>query len=117
MPEAPMAAPTDIREFHAHVYFDAQSIDRARALCESARDELGVTMGRVHERPVGPHPMWSCQLAFAPERFGEVIPWLALNRGGLTVFIHPNTGDDIPDHTDHAMWMGAMLPLNLDALR
>lgn len=107
----------DISSFHAHVYFDAETIEQARGLCSTAAEKFDVEMGRVHERPVGPHPMWSCQLAFAPERFGEVIPWLALNRGGLTVFIHPNTGDDIPDHTDHAMWMGAMLPLNLDALR
>lgn len=108
---------TRIHEFHAHVYFDSETAARARRLCESARDRFGVTMGRMHERPVGPHPMWSCQLAFPPEKFGDVVPWLALNRRGLTVFIHPDTGDDIPDHTDRAMWMGAMMELNLDALR
>ncbi|WP_252362782.1 DOPA 4,5-dioxygenase family protein, partial [Escherichia coli] len=40
-------------------------------------------MGRVHERPVGPHPDWSCQLAFAPEVFGELVPWLAIHRQDL----------------------------------
>lgn len=43
-------------------------------------------MGRVHEKPVGPHPDWSCQLAFKPALFGEVIPWLAMNHKGLVVF-------------------------------
>ena len=102
-----------IRDFHAHVYFDAATLEQARSLCEAAARRFDLTMGRVHERPVGPHPCWSCQLAFAPERFGEVIPWLALNRGGLTVFVHPNTGDDLRDHRDHALWMGRIEPLKL----
>lgn len=106
-----------ISEFHAHVYFDAETAEQARELCEEARDRFGVAMGRMHERPIGPHPMGSCQLAFPPEKFGEVVPWLALNRGGLTVFVHPDTGDDIADHTEHAMWMGTMMALDLDALR
>ena len=70
-------------------------------------------MGRVHERPVGPHADWSCQLAFGPEFIGIVLPWLALNRKGLVVFLHPDTGDDLADHTEHAIWMGAVRPLDL----
>ena len=33
------------------------------------------------------------------------------------VFVHPETGDPVPDHTDHALWMGEKLDLNLDKLR
>lgn len=102
-----------IKGYHAHVYFDASTIDCARALCEQAAQLFELKMGRVHERPVGPHPDWSCQLAFAPEVFAQVVPWLALNRQGLVVFLHPDTGDDLLDHTDHAIWMGAMRPLDL----
>lgn len=102
-----------IKGYHAHVYFDAITIDLARALCEQAAQLFDLKMGRVHERPVGPHPDWSCQLAFAPEVFAQVVPWLALNRRGLVVFLHPDTGDDLLDHTDHAIWMGAMRPLDL----
>ena len=108
---------TSINGYHAHVYFDADTVENARALCEQARDRFGVEMGRVHEKPVGPHPRWSCQLAFGPETFAELVPWLALNRAGLTVFLHPETGDEIADHTDHAIWMGEMLELDLGALR
>ena len=104
---------SEIRGFHAHVYFDEASLEQARALCEAARDRFAVEMGRMHEKLVGPHPRWSCQLAFEPDQFGQVIPWLALNRDGLTVFIHPETGDDLTDHTDHAMWMGELLTLDL----
>ena len=104
-----------IRGFHAHVYFDEHSAVRARRLCEAARDRFGVQMGRMHQRLVGPHPCWSCQLAFEPALFGNVIPWLALNRDGLVVFVHPDTGDDIADHTDYALWMGAVKQLDLGA--
>lgn len=106
-----------IEGYHAHVYFDADTIGQARALCEAARDIFGCEMGRMHERPVGPHPMWSCQLAFGPDLFERIVPWLALNRRGLTVFIHTETDDVIADHTAHAMWLGSMPALNIDALR
>lgn len=104
-----------ITGFHAHVYFDDGSAERARTVCERARDLFPVTMGRIHMRPVGPHTMASCQLAFGPEAFAEVMSWLALNRDGLVVFTHPETGDDLVDHRDHAIWMGAVVPLDLDA--
>lgn len=103
----------DISGFHAHVYFDADTIDAARTLCEQARDRFGISMGRMHERPVGPHPDWSCQLSVPPEKFADVIPWLALNRKGLTIFVHPETGDDLVDHRDGPIWMGAVRPIDL----
>lgn len=105
-----------ISAFHAHVYFDASTIGQAKRLCEQAGNLFSVKMGRVHDRPVGPHPMWSCQLAFEPAQFGEIIPWLAMNRDGLVVFTHPETGDAIKDHTEHAIWMGEVMPLDLSAL-
>jgi len=105
--------PGVITGYHAHVYFDAESIDGARGLCEEAQRRFGAVMGRVHEKPVGPHPMWSCQLAFEPRLFDQVVPWLALNRGHLTVLVHPETGDPLRDHRDHALWMGQMMPLEL----
>ena len=105
--------PSAIRAYHAHVYFDASSLAQARVLCETAAQRFGLAMGRVHEKPVGPHPDWSCQLAFPPERFASVVPWLALNRNGLVILVHPETGDDLADHRDHAIWLGASRPLDL----
>ncbi len=102
-----------IKDFHAHVYFSQETEPQARALCETARDRFGVEMGRVHQKPVGPHPCWSCQLRIPAEKFGEVTAWLSINRNGLTVFLHPNTGDAFADHARHAIWMGQMLPLDL----
>ena len=66
---------------------------------------------------VDSHDLWYHQVAFGPALFGALVPWLALNRDGLTVFIHPETGDDVPDHRDHAIWLGRQQALDLEALR
>ena len=105
-----------IRGYHAHIYFGPDTIAQARALCEAAAQRFDVAMGRVHEKPVGPHPDWSCQLAFKPPVFAELIPWLAMHRGGLVVFVHPISDNEVVDHTDRAMWMGAVRPLDLSVL-
>lgn len=104
---------TKITGYHAHVYFDANTVDLATKVCNTAGDLFDVIVGRVHQKNVGPHPRWSCQLAFAPDQFNQVIPWLMLNRQGLTVFAHPETGDELSDHRDHALWMGDLLDLDL----
>ena len=106
-----------ITGYHAHVYYDAESKPAAEALRSAIEERFDVRMGRWHDRPIGPHPEWSYQVAFAPAVFGEILPWLALNRGDLTVFVHPETGDDLPDHPAHAIWLGKKAELNLDALR
>mgnify|MGYP000589701519 CR=1 FL=1 len=87
------------------------------ALRAEAGRRFAVELGRLHRTPVGPHPRWSCQLAFAPELFAEIVPWLALNRGPLVVFIHPNTGQPVEDHRDRAIWLGTGLELDLEPLR
>ena len=104
---------TVINDYHAHIYFDQVSSDMAVKLCRGAGELFPLSVGHHHRKLVGPHPCWSCQLSFEPELFGEVIPWLALNRNGLTIFTHPSTGDHYKDHTDHAIWMGKIETLNL----
>ena len=106
-----------IRGYHAHVYYDDGSRERAAWLRDALAARFAVEIGRWHDRPVGPHPGPSYQVAFPPALFGEIVPWLALNRGGLVVLVHPDTGDPVPDHQDHTLWLGAKLDLDLDALR
>ncbi|WP_313465254.1 DOPA 4,5-dioxygenase family protein [Achromobacter sp.] len=107
-----------VASWHAHVYFDASGRDAAQALRERviAQFEGKMEMGRFHERPVGPHPQWSYQIAFAPAHFAEITTWLTLNHGVLDVFMHPNTGDSLRDHRDCAVWIGRSYTLNLKAL-
>jgi aromatic ring-cleaving dioxygenase len=110
--------PASITSWHAHVYFGAGNRDAAWDLRELIATELAscVEIGRFHEKPVGPHPVWTYQLAFDAARFAHVVGWLTLNHGTLDVFIHPNTGDELRDHRDCALWLGRSHVLNLAAL-
>ena len=113
MQERPIDA---VAGYHAHVYYDAATKPTAAALREAVAARFDVDLGRWHDRPVGPHPRASYQVAFAPALFGALVPWLALNRRGLIVLVHPDTGDAVADHTEHALWLGERLPLDVGAL-
>lgn len=104
-----------IRDWHAHVYFDATTRDAAEAFRAAVTVAWAgrVAVGRFHEKPVGPHPMGSFQLAIATADFTEVVGWLALNHGPLDVLVHPNTGDERRDHRDASMWIGRSHALDL----
>jgi len=103
-----------IQNYHVHIYYDESTYDVASKLCDEVVEKFSMPVGFKHKQPVGPHPMWSCQVTLTSETFATVIPWLMLNRNGLTVFIHANTGDDLKDHTEHTMWMGRVKKLNLE---
>ena len=57
------------------------------------------------------------QIAFPRDMLAGFLPWLMLNHDGLSILLHPETGHDRADHSDHAAWLGAMLPLRLEVLR
>lgn len=107
----------DFASYHAHVYFDEATVEQARQLCEKAAAQFGVTMGRVHQKPVGPHPRWSCQLSFEAAQFDGLIPWLDAHRDGLDILVHGRTGNSLEDHTTHAAWLGGPVELNLSAFK
>lgn len=102
-----------IRDFHAHIYFDPEEVEKARALGDAAHRRFGVPVGHYHRRPVGPHPRASVQLTVPPGQFGDFAQWLTLHRGDLTIFAHANTGDDLADHTRHVIWFGPSEDLDL----
>lgn len=101
-----------IASFHAHVYFDG-SAEREIALqlraAMSARFRLA--LGRIHDRLVGPHAKPMYQVGFDAATFAGFVPWLMLNRRGLSILIHPNTGAERDDHLEKAMWLGDRLPI------
>lgn len=99
--------------YHAHVYFDSSTLARAAVFCDRAGKQFGVQIGRVHEKLVGPHTRWSCQIAFDATQFDRLIPWLDQQREGLSILVHGITGNDLEDHTTHATWLGDSVPLNL----
>ena len=74
-------------------------------------------LGRWHDTPVGPHTQSMYQIAFPPALLASFLPWLMLNRDGLSILLHPGTGDAYADHIEHAVWLGSALPLRLNVLR
>jgi aromatic ring-cleaving dioxygenase len=110
------ADPRAIAEYHAHVYYDPQ---RTRGRAEHLREQVAAEfpqakLGGWHDELVGPHPQSMYQIAFPNRLLGSFLPWLMLNRAGLTVLLHPETGNDLLDHTAHAAWLGDALPLRLE---
>ncbi len=116
MPE-PFADPAGIAGYHAHVYYDAAARPSAERLRQAMGERFAVTLGRWRDNPVGPHPTSMYQVAFAVAEFPRLVPWLMLNRAGLSILVHPRTGDDYADHARFALWLGTPLPLRLEALR
>ncbi|HTH97554.1 MAG TPA: DOPA 4,5-dioxygenase family protein [Stellaceae bacterium] len=107
-----------ITNYHAHIYFDGpEQRARAEALREEIAQRFSVTLGRWHDRLVGPHTRPMYQVAFAIGHFATFVPWLMLNRRGLAVLVHPDTGQPKRDHLVHAIWLGEMLPINDATLR
>ena len=92
--------------YHAHVYFDGETLEFASSLCQQAGKLFGLKIGTVHKKPIGPHPKWSCQIIFSSKHFDEFVPWIDENRNNLTILVHALTGDDLKDHTDYAYWLG-----------
>ena len=104
-------------DYHVHFYFDADSKATAQKVIAALSDKYTVDVGHFHDKPVGPHPTGSCQVTVGMDNFGAVLDWVAKSREGLTIFTHANTGDVYKDHTDHTIWMGEMMQLDLDFLR
>lgn len=107
-----------VANYHAHIYFDPDTRDQAATVRDAldARFRGAVRLGRWHDKKVGPHTRSMYQVAFEPTIFAEIVPWLALNRGGLAILVHPETGDAVADHTDHAMWLGEILDVDVSKL-
>lgn len=110
-------SPDSITGYHAHIYYDPDN----RRNAEDIRTQLGelfdAVLGRWHDVPVGPHPAAMYQVAFSCSEFQKIVPWLMLNRKGADILVHPETGDDLTDHTAHAAWLGTPLPLDLSKLK
>ncbi|KAK5169150.1 uncharacterized protein LTR77_006459 [Saxophila tyrrhenica] len=108
--------------FDVHIYYLQTSPSEtkfAAELHERIRREFPeLRIYKLFDRPIGPHPLAMFEVnVFSPAQFGAFIPWLVINRGPLSALIHPNTGDDVRDHTQRATWMGQALPLQVGVLR
>jgi DOPA 4,5-dioxygenase len=99
--------------YHAHIYYTEGTKSVAAVVREHIGELFDVRLGRWHDQPVGPHPISMYQVAFSVSTFAKLVPWLMINRQGLDILVHPETGDDLQDHTENAIWLGEKQPLNL----
>ncbi len=108
---------TDLKGYHAHVYFAPDT----RAVAERLRDAIvgrfAVKPGGFSDGPVGPHPVPQFNVMFETTEFQHIVPWLMFNRQGLDVLVHPLTDDMYDDHAVNALWLGTPVELKLDGMR
>jgi aromatic ring-cleaving dioxygenase len=108
---------SEIRGFHAHVYYNADTKPQAAQLREAILGKFTVEPGGFSDEPAGPHPISQFNVIFETSEFHNLVPWLMLTRDGLDVLVHPLTDSSYNDHTANAMWLGAPVALKTDMLR
>ncbi len=106
-----------IKGYHAHIYYDPVKTRDAAARVRAGLAAFNVQLGGWHDEAVGPHLDAMYQAVFSPDEFAIVVPWLMLHREGLSVLVHPSTGDSYGDHLERSLWHGTRLKLNEKALR
>jgi len=112
-----MCCVTDIENFHAHVYFDDATRETAERVRYALTRDFDARVTELVDRPVGPHPKPMFQVTIRPEQFAAIVPWLMINRDGLSILVHPSTDDPIADHDSRPIWMGQPLSLDVETIR
>lgn len=107
--------------FDIHIYYNSGSVSQARFARElHTRIRLEFPELRIYklwDKPIGPHTMAMFEVnLFTPAQFGAFVPWLVVNRGPLSALVHPNTDDELRDHTQRATWLGERLPVDTELL-
>ena len=106
-----------IKGYHAHIYYAPGTRETAARVREGIGARFKARLGNWHDEAVGPHPISMYQVAFEAGEFPLIVPWLMLNREGLSILVHPLSGDAYDDHSIYALWLGAQIDLRLEVLR
>ena len=114
----PSADPGTLDTSHAHIYYaPATTRGAAAELREIIAEKYpDMRVGGWHDVKVGPHLCAMYQVVFATDRFAEFVPWLAMNRRGLNILVHPSAEISYNDHVHYGMWLGDKLPLREEVL-
>ena len=107
-----------ISGYDVHIYFEgADGHAKANALAAAVKAAIPGVEGPFQVKAgLGPHLFANVEVAIPPEALSKVLTLLQLDNKGLSVLVHPHTGDETLDHTKLVNWVGKPVPLNLDAL-
>ncbi|WP_293356154.1 DOPA 4,5-dioxygenase family protein [Phenylobacterium sp.] len=106
---------------HAHIYHAADQRAASDTLhahltalqTSGAMPDLRM-VGKLRERPVGPHPLPQFEIHFLKRALPAILP--LIEASGLRALVHPLTDDDLADHTTLALWIGEPLDLDLSVM-
>lgn len=106
---------TPVKSYDIHIYYTPGTAEAVQVhdvwqklnilFPDAIRD--GGFVGKV-----GPHTRENLDLSLRKEHFGEVVAWLQRHSEGLSILIHPKTGDEWKDHMESAMWIGQPVPFS-----
>ena len=78
---------TEIKGYHAHVYYSAATRQTAERLRETIiGKKFTVEPGRFSDEPIGPHPVSQFNIIFQTTEFQTIVPWLMLKTVRASTF-------------------------------
>lgn len=120
--KAQMQTQPAVTGYDIHIYFESgpkvlENKSKVEALAQALLEAIPEA-GGLH--PVqagrGPHLLANVEVTIPPEALSKALTLLQTNNPGLSILVHPHTGDEVLDHTKLANWVGKPVPLDLDAL-
>ena len=100
-------------KYHAHVYWnDAEQRAYAIAM-RIGLEMLGCRLGRIHDLPIGLHPLAMYQVMYDDPIKDAVERMLSNESHGISILLHEDTGDDIHDHTEGVRWINDPVVLDI----
>jgi len=104
--------------YHAHIYFDLTQMATASKVRENIINDIPqlTYKGQLIPVSIGPHTKPMFEIHIPNEVINYAITSIDSLREELSVLIHPVQKDELEAHTSKAQWLGARLPLKLEAL-
>lgn len=103
--------------YHFHIFFSENQLDKVNRIVQELSKLDFISIGRIWNKPIGPHPVGSCQITVSREYFFKMAEWFLHYRDGLSIFIHALSGDDYKDHTDYVLWIGQSYEVKADIFK
>jgi aromatic ring-cleaving dioxygenase len=101
--------------YHAHIYYHPDQRNFAERFRLSIKMALGDCLQKVSDlidSAHGPHPIPTFEIHFDEKYLTMVRNFLQTHHADLSVLIHQDTGNDVPDHSENIEWLGE--PVALD---